>query len=58
MALNTLRAMALIEEAASDIHLEWDAPLFRTAITQFEQALPYAGIRRRRGAPPLPGAGA
>ena len=36
--------MAQIEQAASHTHLEWDSPLFRTAIAQFEQALPYADI--------------
>ncbi len=36
--------MAQIQEAASHTHLEWDTPLFRTAIAQFEQALPYADI--------------
>jgi glutamate dehydrogenase (NAD(P)+) len=36
--------MARIEEAASDTLLEWDTPLFRTAIAQYEQAVPYADI--------------
>ncbi len=36
--------MAQIEEAASHTQLEWDTPLFRTAIAQFEQAMPYADI--------------
>jgi len=36
--------MAQIEEAASHIHLEWDTPLFRTAVAQYEQALPYADV--------------
>ena len=36
--------MAQIQEAASTIQLEWDTPLFRTAIAQFEQALPYADV--------------
>ena len=36
--------MAQIEETASLVHLEWDTPLFLTAIAQFEQALPYADI--------------
>ena len=35
--------MASVEEGVSSA-LEWDAPLYRTAITQLEQALPYAGI--------------
>ncbi len=36
--------MAQIEEAASHTHLEWDTPLFRTAVAQYEQALPYADV--------------
>ena len=36
--------MVQIEETASLVHLEWDTPLFLTAIAQFEQALPYADI--------------
>ncbi len=36
--------MARIEEAASHTHLEWDTHLFRTAIAQFDQALPYANV--------------
>ncbi len=36
--------MAQVAEAASHVHLEWDTPLFRTAVAQFEQALPYAEI--------------
>ena len=36
--------MAQIEEASSQAHLEWDTPLFRTAIAQFEQALPYSDV--------------
>ena len=36
--------MAQIEEAASHAHLEWDTPLFRTAVAQYEQALPYADV--------------
>jgi glutamate dehydrogenase (NAD(P)+) len=36
--------MAQIEEAASHIPLEWDTPLFRTAVAQYEQALPYADV--------------
>ena len=36
--------MAGIEEAAANTRLEWDTPLFATAIAQFEQALPYADI--------------
>jgi glutamate dehydrogenase (NAD(P)+) len=29
---------------AEEARLEWDTPLFRTALTQFEQAIPYAEI--------------
>ncbi len=36
--------MAQVAEAASHVQLEWDTPLFRTAVTQYEQALPYAEI--------------
>ena len=36
--------MARIEEAASHTHLEWDTPLFRTAVAQYEQALPFADV--------------
>jgi hypothetical protein len=36
--------MASVEETAAHTHLEWDTPLFGTAIAQFEQALPYADI--------------
>ena len=38
------RAIASIHEA--DLHqpLEWDTPLYRTAVTQFDQAVPYADI--------------
>src|SRR5687767_9771898 len=36
--------MAQIEETAAHTHLEWDSPLFQTAVAQFELALPYAGI--------------
>src|SRR4051794_41920447 len=35
--------MASVEEGVSTA-LEWDAPLYRTAVTQLEQALPHAGI--------------
>ena len=37
-------AVAKLEETAAQTHLEWDTPLFQTAIAQFEQALPYADI--------------
>jgi glutamate dehydrogenase (NAD(P)+) len=34
-----------IEElSAEEVRLEWDTPLFRTALTQFEQAIPYADV--------------
>jgi glutamate dehydrogenase (NAD(P)+) len=34
-----------IEElSAEEGRLEWDTPLFRTALTQFEQAVPYADV--------------
>jgi glutamate dehydrogenase (NAD(P)+) len=37
--------MARVEQrAAVEAPLEWDAPLFRTALEQFEQALPYADV--------------
>ena len=36
--------MARIEEAAAHAHLEWDTPLYRTAVAQFDQAVPYADI--------------
>ena len=36
--------MAPIEETAAQAQLEWDTPLFRTAVAQFELALPYADV--------------
>ena len=36
--------MSSVEETAAHTHLEWDTPLFRTAIAQFEQAVPYADV--------------
>ena len=37
--------MAEVETlAAEEGRLEWDTPLFRTALTQFEQAIPYADV--------------
>jgi glutamate dehydrogenase (NAD(P)+) len=37
--------VAKLEELAADeLQLEWDTPLFRTAQTQFEQAIPYADV--------------
>ena len=40
----TLRSVAEVEELADEAQLEWDAPLFRTALAQFEQAIPYANV--------------
>jgi glutamate dehydrogenase (NAD(P)+) len=34
----------LEELAAQQVQLEWDTPLFRTALAQFEQAIPYADV--------------
>jgi glutamate dehydrogenase (NAD(P)+) len=34
--------VASVEELPAEGQLEWDTPLFRTALTQFEQAVPYA----------------
>jgi glutamate dehydrogenase (NAD(P)+) len=34
----------LEELSAEEGRLEWDTPLFRTALTQFEQAVPYADV--------------
>ena len=36
--------MARIEDAAAHAHLEWDTPLYRTAVAQFDQAVPYADV--------------
>ncbi len=36
--------MAHVEELRIEGQLEWDTPLFRTALTQFEQAIPYAEV--------------
>jgi glutamate dehydrogenase (NAD(P)+) len=37
--------VAKLEELpAAAAQLEWDTPLFRTALTQFEQAIPYADV--------------
>ena len=36
--------MAEVEETAAHAHLEWDTPLFQTAVAQFELARPYADI--------------
>ena len=40
----TPAAMASTEHAPSYEHLEYDTPLFRTAIAQFDQAVPHAGV--------------
>ena len=36
--------MARVDEAVVEEPLEWDSPLFRTAVSQFEQALDHAGV--------------
>jgi glutamate dehydrogenase (NAD(P)+) len=36
--------VASIEELPVQAQLEWDTPLFRTALAQFEQAIPYADV--------------
>jgi len=36
--------VASIEELSAEQALEWDTPLFRQALTQFEQAIPYADV--------------
>jgi glutamate dehydrogenase (NAD(P)+) len=36
--------VAKLEETAAQTHLEWDTPLFGTAIAQYELALPYADV--------------
>jgi len=47
----------LEELSAEEGRLEWDTPLFRTALAQFEQAIPYAEVNESiRGAAPLSGA--
>ncbi len=39
--------MTEVEElSAEEARLEWDTPLFRTALTQFEQAIPYAEVNK------------
>ena len=40
----TLRRVASPPTHAPSPVLEWDTPLFRQALTQFEQALPYADV--------------
>ena len=36
--------MTSIEELPQEAQLEWDTPLFRTALAQFEQAVPFADV--------------
>jgi glutamate dehydrogenase (NAD(P)+) len=36
--------VARVEELPAAGQLEWDTPLFRTALAQFEQAIPYADV--------------
>src|ERR687884_568870 len=36
--------MTSVEEVPAQPLLEWDTPLFRQALTQFEQALPHADV--------------
>jgi glutamate dehydrogenase (NAD(P)+) len=36
--------VAQLEESAAHTHLEWDTPLFQTAVAQYELALPYSDI--------------
>ena len=36
--------MARIEAEAADARLEWDTPLYRTAVAQFDQAVPYSEV--------------
>ncbi len=44
-ALSRLASVAEVEEAAAgQAQLEWDTPLFRTALTQLEQALEHADV--------------
>src|SRR5581483_9815893 len=38
------RPMASVEDVELHAHLEWDTPLYRTAIAQFDQAVPYADV--------------
>jgi glutamate dehydrogenase (NAD(P)+) len=37
--------VARVEDPAAEAPLEWDTPLFRTALAQFEQALPSADVQ-------------
>ena len=36
--------MASTEHVPSFAHLEYDTPLYRTAVAQFDQAVPYADV--------------
>jgi glutamate dehydrogenase (NAD(P)+) len=36
--------VARIEAEAADARLEWDTPLYRTAVAQFDQAVPYSEV--------------
>jgi glutamate dehydrogenase (NAD(P)+) len=36
--------MPSVEEAGLHDHLEWETPLYRTAIAQFDQAVPYVNV--------------
>ena len=40
----TPRAVASTPEALAHAQLEWDTPLYRTAVAQFDQAVPFANI--------------
>ena len=40
----TPRAVASMPEALAHAQLEWDTPLYRMAVAQFDQAVPVAGI--------------
>src|SRR5262249_38632913 len=40
----TARAMASVDEAELHRHLEFDTPLFRTAVAQFDEAVPHAAV--------------
>ena len=41
----TLRRVAEVQEVSPEHgHLEWETPLYRTALAQYEQALPHAGV--------------
>lgn len=40
----TRRAVASLPEALAETRLEWDTPLYRMAVAQFDQAVAHAGI--------------